>query len=220
MPPPRWNNKKSSRILFDYQPLATTPSTHFLKTIVSHDQNESLSLSTRKKYMYAWRSFFNFCQTLNLPFKPTTKNLCFYISITSRSISPCSVEVYLSGVSYMFKSRCPHILCETNHSSVCWTLRGCKKQFSKPVVRKDPLALKDLERACSLLDRSFDNTLFLAILSLGFAGLHRLGELVIPDDSTLFDNHKIIQRGSLSFSKCSKFAKYLLPYHKGDPDFL
>lgn len=120
----------------------------------------------------------------------------------------------------MFKTNSPDILCQTNHHLVRQTLKGCKKQFSKPVSRKDPLDLNLLEHAVSSLGRSFDEVLFLSILSLGFASLHRLGELVIPDNSDLFDSRKIILRSSFAFLIFPKFAKYTLPYHKGDSNFL
>lgn len=192
-----------------------------LKNFCCQDQEAALALSTRKKYMCAWKSFFFiFCQLFDFPFRPTAENLCLYISVSCQSISPQSVEVYLSGISYMFRSKCPDIICETNHHSVRRTLRGCKKQFSKPISRKEPLSLKLLDTAVSSLGRSFDECLFLAILSVGFAGLHRLGELVVPDDKSLLDVQKIIHRGSLSFSSCNQFAKYILPYHKGNPNYL
>lgn len=50
------------------------------------------------------------------------------------------------------------------------------------MVCKEPLSLRYLETAVYCLGRSFDNCLFLAILSFGFANLHRLGKLVSPDD--------------------------------------
>lgn len=89
-----------------------------LKNIVRCDQQAALAVSTRKKYMCAWRSFLVFCQLFDLPFNPVSEILCFYISISSRSISPRSIEVYLSGISYMFRSKCPEIKCETSHPSV------------------------------------------------------------------------------------------------------
>lgn len=191
-----------------------------LRNLVKHDIENAISPSTRQKYSSAWRSFFQFCQAFNLEFSPNFNTLSFYIAVTCHSISPRSVEVYLSGISFMFKSKFPHLLCQTNHPTVRQTLKGCKKQFSKPVVRKEPLNLQLLELAVSSLGRSFDEILFLAILSLGFASLHRLGELVSPDNHLLFDSRKVILRSSFIFSNCGKFASYCLPYHKGDSNFL
>lgn len=102
----------------------------------------------------------------------------------------------------MFKSKFPEILCQTNHPHVRKTLKGCKKQFSKPVICKDPLTLQLLKLVVSSLGRSYDDILFLAILSMGFASLHRLGELVSPDNPNLFDPQKIILCKSFVFSDC------------------
>lgn len=120
----------------------------------------------------------------------------------------------------MFKSKFPDIICHRNHPPVLRTLKGCKKQFSKPILCKDPLNLQLLEHAVASLGRSYNEILCLAILCLGFASLHRLSELAIPDDSALFYSRKIIQRCSFLFSNCFRFAKYILPYHKGASNFL
>lgn len=77
-----------------------------------------------------------------------------------------------------------------------------------------------LKMAVSSLGRSYDEILFLSILSVGFASLHRLGELVIPDSLDLFDERKVVLRPTFGFSDCMKFAKYVLPYHTGDSNFL
>lgn len=224
MSPSRRKNSKSLRIrskpFLKSHLKSSHSSINFLRQLIAEDQEKAIAPSTRQKYPRVWRSFYHFCSIFNLKFTPDAETLCFYVAVSSRSISPRSVEVYLSGISYMFKSRSPDVLCQTNHPSVRRTLKGCKKQFSKPIARKDPLNLQLLEHAVSSLGRSFDEILFLCILSLGFASLHRLGELVIPDNPDLVDSRKIIQRKSFSFSNCNNFAKYCLPYHKGDSNFL
>lgn len=55
---------------------------------------------------------------------------------------------------------------------------------------------------------------------MGFAGLHWLGDLTIPNSENLFDDRKTILRISFQFSKCKRFACYHLPYSKSDSSFL
>lgn len=43
---------------------------------------------------------------------------------------------------------------------------------------------------------------------------------MIPDSLDLFDERKVVLRPTFGFSDCMKFAKYVLPYHKGDSNFL
>jgi hypothetical protein len=54
-------------------------------------------------------------------------------------------------------------------------------------------------------------------MSCAFYGCHRMGELIIKSDKSLFDWRKIIKRSSLVFD--SNHAQYRLPYHKADPFF-
>lgn len=173
----RWQTPKSNRIQSKHhlvQPPSTSnlSSLKFLRSLITHNLEHAISPLTRQKYTCAWQNFYHFCSTFSLKFTPDVKTLSFYISISSQSISPRSVEVYLSGIAYMFKSKFPEIPCQTHHPHFRQILKGCKKQFSKPIKRKDPLDLNLLKMAVSSLGRSYDEILFLSILSVGFASLH------------------------------------------------
>ncbi|KAG0151074.1 hypothetical protein CROQUDRAFT_37219, partial [Cronartium quercuum f. sp. fusiforme G11] len=85
---------------------------------------------------------------------------------------------------------------------------------------KSPLNLLNLELASRSMSRSFDDGLFTTLLFIGFHGLHWLGELVQPDPAKLKNEQKITKCSSCSFSHCGSYAKYTLPYHKGDPFYL
>lgn len=63
-------------------------SINFLWRLIAQDQEKAIALSTPQKYTCAWRSFHQFRFLFNLKFSPNVKTLCFYISISSRSISP------------------------------------------------------------------------------------------------------------------------------------
>lgn len=70
---------------------------------------------------------------------------------------------------------------------------------------------------------SFDDKLFVAILTSGFSALHRLGELVVPDAINLQDARKVISITSLTFGSDDpsgpSWFSYFLPGHKGNRFF-
>lgn len=135
-------------------------------------------------------------------------------------MSPRTVEAYLSGIASAYRPIIPHILDITNHPGVRKVLKGCKKQFSLPISRKEPLSLANITLVSSLAGESFDSRLFFAMLAVGFHSLHRLGELTVPDNPSLRDDRKLISCLSVLASECGSFIRYILPYHKGHPFFL
>lgn len=110
------------------------------------------------------------------------------------SLSPRSSKENLSGIAYMFKSKSLDVICPTSHPTVCQTLKASQPTSSQALVRKDPLNSKLLKFSAVLVRYLFDDVflLLLAILLFGFAGLHQLGKLVIPDNKDLFDDRKLI----------------------------
>lgn len=192
------------------------------------DANSSLAETTKIKYRSALTSYLNFCQNHNLPVSPSIESISRYISVSCRSpssrthqnLSPRSVEAYLSGITHSLKHMFPHTSKITNSSEVRAVMKGCKRQFSKPVARKDPLSMEDIIMVHSGCGYSHDELLFLAMITVGFHALHRLGELSQPDSKKLRDERKIIKRDSLSFSRCGRYAKYVLPHNKCDQFYL
>ncbi|EKM49355.1 uncharacterized protein PHACADRAFT_106977, partial [Phanerochaete carnosa HHB-10118-sp] len=59
-----------------------------------------------------------------------------------------------------------------------------------------------------------DDCLFLALILVGFFSLHRLGELVWPDDPSLYSSCKLIHCHSVKVTATS--ITYMLPMHKVD----
>lgn len=192
------------------------------------DAEASLAASTKAKYRSALASYLSFCFTEGISTKSTVENLSRFISVsvrtpsnrTGRPLSPRSVSCYLSGIAASLLPQYPFVKSITDHPIVRKTLRGAMKMFSKPVVRKDPISLEDIVVVASGTGNTMDKKLFLAILAVGFHGLHRLGELTSQDSQRATDDRKSILRNTLSFSRCGKYAKYILPYHKGGPYFL
>ncbi|KAM5540367.1 hypothetical protein V8D89_005825 [Ganoderma adspersum] len=97
------------------------------------------------------------------------------------------------------------------------TIRGSRKTRADPVHRKAPLRLSHLASFQTLARQTgnYDDFLFLTILTAAFFACHRIGELVAPNDRSLWDWRKLIRRQS--FSADRDHATYHLPYHKGDP---
>jgi hypothetical protein len=134
-------------------------------------------------------------------------------------IRPKSVDTYLSGICQQLEPYFPSIR-EVRKSMLCKrTLTGCKRLRGVPTNRKRALTLDDLHRVIIFYSRSpsHDDRLFVAQILTGFFSLMRLGELVVPDDKSLFDHRKITSRTSVSLSDDD--YRFFLPGHKADRFF-
>jgi hypothetical protein len=175
----------------------------------------AIERSTAKGYATGARDYIRFCLSHSLPIDPTPKTLARYIAYTSRFIS--SGPHYLSGARHFLSVIYPDFDANRAHPLVQATIRGSRKVRADPVRRKQALRPFHLSLFLRTADDSgsYDDLLFVTILSCGFYACHRMGELVQKDDRSLFDYRKIIKRASLSFSDGR--AQYHLPYHKADP---
>lgn len=95
-------------------------------------------------------------------------------------IKPSSVDCYLSGICSSLKPYYPEIRKPCKHTLVSCTLRGMKKLRGAPTKRKSLLTNTHLCRYGGSAT-SYDDTLFLAIVFVGFHALMHLGELTWPD---------------------------------------
>jgi hypothetical protein len=137
----------------------------------------------------------------------------------SHHISPRSVRTYLSGLVTQLQPFFPDVR-EARHSRlVKRTLEGCLKLKSKPTNRKQALSLDDVSRILTHYRDTciHDNLLFVALFLTAFFALHRLGELVFPDDSSIRDWRKIIRRSSVTLHP-DRYG-FTLPAHKADREF-
>ena len=178
-------------------------------------QSLAIEPSTIKGYTTGARSYVKFCYKFNLPLDPTPHTLARYIAYTSQSIA--SGPKYLTGVRHFLRDIFPDFDSNRASAFVQTTIRGSVKLRADPVHRKDPLRIYHLNMFFNLAQKSgsYDDLLFSTILTLGFFACHRIGELVIPNDKSLFDWRKIIKRSSVKIT--DRRAQYTLPYHKGDP---
>ena len=71
---------------------------------------------------------------------------------------------------------------------------------NQEVKRKKPLSIGDLQFIDSRLRQSrvHDDILFAALISTGFHGLLRLGELTFPDSPALHDWRKVTKRSTVT----------------------
>lgn len=180
-------------------------------------QRSAIEKSTFKCYQTGARDYISFCLNHNLSLDPTPETLSRYIAYSSLSIA--SAAKYLSGARHFLIDLYPDFDHNRNHPLVLSTIRGSKKVRADPVVRKLPLRLSHLSTITqhSFTTSSYDDLLFATLMSCAFYGCHRMGELIVKSDKSLFHWRKIIKRSSLTFS--NNRAQYRLPYHKADPFF-
>lgn len=75
----------------------------------STDIENRVGKNTKSKYQSGVNRFFKYCESRNIEPIPTEKNLCHFISETSREIKPSSAKSYLSGISFHFSDSYPEI---------------------------------------------------------------------------------------------------------------
>ncbi|KAM5539534.1 hypothetical protein V8D89_006806 [Ganoderma adspersum] len=122
------------------------------------------------------------------------------------------------GACHLLHDLFPHFDTARKDALVQTTIRGSLKTHANPIHRKLPLRISHLESAQShaLHTSDYDDYLFLTVLSCAFFACHCIGELVAPNDRTLWDWRKLIRRQSYTSESIHR-AGYHLPYHKGDP---
>ena len=180
---------------------------------------QSIDIVTWKNYGSALNSYLNFVRLHQFPVEPTPDILSFFTVYTSTYIKPDSVDTYLSGICHQLEPYFPNVR-ENRKSMLCKrTLAGCKRLRGVPTTRKRALTMDDLVQVITFYSKSesHDDLFFVTQLLSGFFALHRLGELTVPDDTSLIDHRKIIARTSVTLSNDD--YRYFLPSHKGDRTF-
>jgi hypothetical protein len=179
----------------------------------------SIEPSSAATYSSAFRLYLAFCHLHNRSIEPTLDTLSFYIVFMCYHIKPQSVESYLTGICSMLEASYPNVRDIRRHRVVTRCLAGCKKLYPGPVVRKCPLTRAEVGVIVDAYSGSlnYEDHLFTALLTVGFHGLFRLGELVWPDSVLLRDHRKVIHRSSTKQLPCG-FSLFL-PGHKADRFF-
>ncbi|CCO37674.1 hypothetical protein RSOLAG1IB_00012 [Rhizoctonia solani AG-1 IB] len=181
-----------------------------------------LENSTRNVYNSATVSYLNFCKLHNFPIEPTSDTLSFYavwMCGSERPVKPSTVVGYLSGICSNLEPFFPNVRNIRTAPLVSKTLVGLKKRFGSSAKQKRAISVQEISDVQSILSLSsnYDDCLFLALLSVGFHGLHRLGELCWPNDKENRSYRRLIPRHSVRVEDAA--FSYVLPAHKADPGF-
>lgn len=176
-------------------------------------QAHSIERTTALGYRTGARAYISFCMNHNIPIAPTPLTLARFVTYTSQYIG--SSSKYLTGARHFLIDIFPEWDQTRDNPMVKATLSGSRKVRADPVRRKLPLRLCHLQAfyAIAKASGSYDDLLFVTLLSCGFYSCHRTGELVAKTKAG-FDWNKLIKRSSLFFRQGR--VGYILPYHKGD----
>ncbi|KAF5366749.1 hypothetical protein D9758_006543 [Tetrapyrgos nigripes] len=178
---------------------------------VSFLQAHAIEESTLAGYKTGARDYVTFCINHNLSLEPTISTLCRYIAYTSQFIA--SGPDYLTGTHHFLREIYPEFATNRASHAVQATIIGSRKFRADAVHRKLPLKTSHLDAFYNLYleNPTYDNLLFITILSCMFYGVHRAGELIAKRQC---DIRKTVKRSSLKFD--GNCVSYKLPYHKGD----
>lgn len=176
----------------------------------------AIETSTSRNYASALNSYLSFIKSYDIDAEPNPDTLSLYIAfMCENGIKPRSVGTYLTGLCHELLAHFPNIQQWRTSHLVSRTLKGYKKLKGTQISRKLALTTADLSKIISAYPSpSFDDSLFMALITTGFFGLMRLGELTYPDNKHLRDPRKLIRRASVKID-ANQFS-FLLPFHKAD----
>ncbi|EIW74034.1 hypothetical protein CONPUDRAFT_68006 [Coniophora puteana RWD-64-598 SS2] len=175
--------------------------------------------STTLAYTSALNSYLDFCRIHHFPIQLTSDTFAKYIVFMQTYIRPKSISSYLSGICNQLEHLYPEVRAVRKHPLVVRVLRGSHRRCGAPATRTEPLSREHLRFAADTLlpDSSFDDSLFLAQLLVGFYALMRTGELVVPDRRDLLNHSKLSMRHTVNISPDN--ITFSLPRHKADKTF-
>ena len=179
----------------------------------------SVDVSTIHSYGSALNSWLAFTRMHDFSIEPNPDTLSFFIVYMSYHISPRSVKTYLSGLVQQLEPNFPSVREVRASRLVVKTMKGCLKTRSQAIQRKLPITVHNLQLLVDRLPPSpdHDDLLFCTLLSTGFHGLLRLGEMTFPDNSSIRDWRKVTKRSSLVIR--GHQYEFLLTAHKADRFF-
>lgn len=146
----------------------------------------SINNTIFKCYRSALNSYLNFVKIHEFV-TASTADMLLYIAYMSHQINSKSIFSYLLGICNQLKIYFPKIHAAKNSLLVKKTLSGSKKRFSSPTKQKSVLTQDDILYVIKNFsaNSSYDDILFLAMLTTSFFALLQLGEMAILDDLKL-----------------------------------
>ncbi|GAA5894957.1 hypothetical protein JCM5296_000925 [Sporobolomyces johnsonii] len=162
--------------------------------------------------------WFPFLRIYNLPDKPTLLTVLAFIAFAAARV--IHVDKILSAVRWWYRLGDADWLVIRKHPLVVAALEGHAKRsaFGQPRRRSPPLLSQHLLAFLQHALRpgaSHDDFLAATIAVVGFGGLMRLGELVMPARIAERDPRKYVRRDTVLVDGRQSFA-FFLPYHKAD----
>lgn len=120
-----------------------------------------------------WANYF-YQSLLDVHLRHLSKSQPPYWSI----LSICYSLLSRAFVSHFFYSI-------TNSAPIWRVMKSCLHAFSPSIWQAQPLLISDFAIAVAACSSSIDDLLFRCVLSLGFSGLHCLGEITDPNCASL-----------------------------------
>ena len=203
----------------------------FIRASTLKFYESSIEKSTRTSHNNAWTLWRHFNDNSEpTPMPDTPEKVAGFAAWLARSSYKwTTVMQYVAGIGKVYEAQ-GYTLWPSIRSdpALIRVLTGIKKDWNLSHSPNVPNRNQDLLQWPKFLTalNSWDNTdshnnnlLFRAILIFGFTGLHRLAELVAPDDATEARRTctRRIQLNSIYYNLPTTYIEYFLAYHKGDP---
>ncbi|KAG5221140.1 DNA RNA polymerase [Salix suchowensis] len=163
-------------------------------------QSSMVENSTKKGYITGVHDYCSFCVAHSLPLDPTPQTLAH--TLPTLTIHLLCLQIPIRA-RYFLMHIFPDFDMNRSHPLVQATIKGSMKMRGSNVNCKLPLRLHHLSAFLAIARRSdtYDDLLFITLLSACFFTCHRSGEVVISDDKKLLDWRKVIKRSSFVSSK-------------------
>lgn len=184
-----------------------------IRETMLHDYNARMPSSRIKAMEAAYTRFLEFCEDLKVDPDLTSDNLACYASFRCRQIKVDSVKSEIDNI--VAHNHSPEAKEAAKSPLVTGVFKGCFRKFGSIVKRASPMEIYELERVVKS-SNTFDEQLFAMMLCVAFSGLHRIGELTLPNslEDQVFSN--MILRSDIEMSDCRTYVKYRLPWNKTD----
>lgn len=140
---------------------------------------KSRSPNTWRAYRMDWRTFENWCRSVNLESLPATPETIgmFIAAEADKGLSPSTIRRRLAAIQLVhFGSghASPH-----KARQVSEVMRGIERNWGKPVQKKTPILAADIKRMADVVEPQTNKGLRdRAVMLFGFAGAFRRSELV------------------------------------------
>lgn len=200
---------------------ATATEKWLLQQDITKNLMTSIEPSTKRAYTSSYQKWLYFHNFYEFPYFPSVNSLCGFIAWLGKL--ELGVPAILSGLAYFMVVEMKGWEEIRNNPLVIRSITSIRKNRIKPVNRAIPLELDRLDYVMQgvtsgLTNAGFDGLLFASMLSTGFFGIMRLGELVVDSKMSAKDvGRKVIRRDSVVLD--SQKFEFHLPYHKGDRFF-